>query len=188
MGAIVILILGAGTISTYYNRPPIATTLPDSPYLISWGEEAQTLTAAGPISRPAEVKLSLLNVYMGSIPLIETMTAPAIVLDLGVLISTPSSTEKICAWKLSVNIRRVADENGPLVPPQDSYFAPGKDTELCIESHKSLLIQQEIIFPVPQSETGFLFTTGGPSNIFFTVDVSATGTIRALRAPQEIPG
>ncbi len=191
LGAIVVLILGAGVLSTYYNRlqsPVGAITLPDSPYSVSWDDGVQTLTAAGPISRPANVKLSLLDVHASSISLgVETMTAPALAFNLGALISISSSTGKICDWKFPIYLRRVTDENGTLAPPQDSYFTP-TENNTCIDPAKPIFLEKEIIFPVSASDNNLLFTTGGSSNIFFTIHVSPTGTIDVERAPQEIPG
>ncbi len=195
LGAIIILILGAGIISTFYGSQevpaPLSLTLPDSSYSISWEDSAHIISSSH--SQPpitARTKLSLLHVQRIPLTFTEGISERSgLTLTFGALVSTlSSSTEKICDWKIPIGLRRVADEAGTLVAPQSAYFTPEQNTKLCIEPQKPLLLEKKVIFPIPESESEFLFTTGEPTNVFFTVKVSATGTIQVERAPQEIPG
>lgn len=185
IGAIIVLILGAGVISMYYGkREPAPHALTESPYEISWGDGRQYLLVEGSQSQPVEAKFSLFDVRREQVD-----GKNALALGVWALIlDTASSTKKICAWKLPLNIRRVADENGTLAAPSDTYLESTTEAPACIVPKEPLLIGKKITFPVPASEDEFVFTTGDPSNLFFSVRVSATGTIHVERAPQEIPG
>lgn len=189
LGAIVLLILGAGIISTYFNnKTNVPQILPDSPYSIAWEEASANLVLNGEANRPIRAKFSLLNAQNVSSTTEGTTTRALVFTIDAFILDLSSSTSKICAWKFPINLRRVADELGTLAAPKEAYFESTKDTERCIRPGFPTLVEKNIVFPIPETERGFLFSTDNSSNVLFSVQLNEDGTIGIDRTPQDIPG
>ena len=81
-----------------------------------------------------------------------------------------------------INLRRLIDEAGNFAAPATTQFT-FPDNGGCIGTLGATYENQEVVFPVRASDSPFIFTTGGNSNIFFIILVSDAGQISVQRAP-----
>ena len=82
----------------------------------------------------------------------------------------------------SPNFRLVLSEEGDLMSPINNRF-----NAECLKRDRTYL-DQEVIFVVPETEKEFYITTGGRSNIFFTVTVSENGDLEVEKVYNEEKG
>jgi len=78
----------------------------------------------------------------------------------------------------NLNIRRVVNEEGDMVVPNtDQFHLPGSGG--CMMENNTFYSNQKVIFVVPEDEKSFTITSGGTSNILFTINVlEADGIVR----------
>lgn len=77
-----------------------------------------------------------------------------------------------------IALRRLVDEEGTLAPPEKVNAAFLQDGEgKCVAVPNAAFPDQKVLFVIPSAEREFLFTTGGQSNIFFSVTVRDDGAV-----------
>lgn len=77
-----------------------------------------------------------------------------------------------------IALRRLIDEEGNLAPPENANGAFLQDEEgKCIAVPNAAFPDQKVVFAIPAAEQELLFTTGGQSNIFFSVTIRGDGTV-----------
>lgn len=152
----------------------------DYPYPVSWAEEGARGAAwfFPMIPSPEKIKIefSLEEVSLG------TISAPAGLMKFGGAGSDYDPGEDINALTLKLRIsnksdattcpeltiRRIINEVGDAMRPNTRQFEfPGGGG--CQISPNSTYGGREVIFVVPEGEKQFMFTTGGTSNVFFSV-------------------
>ena len=79
---------------------------------------------------------------------------------------------------LDVDLRMIANEQGDFIAPINRMF-----NAHCFGDNQTYY-NQEVIFEVPSDKKEFIITTGGDSNIFFTVKVLDNGDIEVVK---EVP-
>ncbi|OGZ53974.1 MAG: hypothetical protein A3B25_02755 [Candidatus Ryanbacteria bacterium RIFCSPLOWO2_01_FULL_48_26] len=192
LAAIILLILGAGIISSYFGKPAETTAiLPDSPYSITWENTRGNLILREGETRQVRTKFSLLNIQQTSTPdgKIATSSRTLILTIAAFILDQSSSTSKTCTWKLPISLRRVSDELGTLVLPTETFLESTPITEHCVKPGFPTIAKKNIVFPIPETEHDFLFTTDDdPSHILFSAHLNADETIDVEQIPQEIPG
>ncbi|TSC82864.1 MAG: hypothetical protein G01um101420_46 [Parcubacteria group bacterium Gr01-1014_20] len=137
-----------------------------SPYLVSWSEAGSTFSLSGVSLGPTVAGPDLSDGRGGLYR--EGVTLNALVLHLKI-------TSGKTAECLSVDFRRVLDEEGNLAQPNTFRYKfvdpsiPGSFTGCPMSS--TTYNDQSVIFVVGKDEKEFLLNTGGQSNLFFTVKV-----------------
>jgi hypothetical protein len=84
------------------------------------------------------------------------------------------------------SLRRLINEAGELSPPDNQEFYSSGMKMNCAGSNK-IYLDQEAIFVVPENEKEFTFTTGGKSNIFFSI-INSNGNLNLEKAPTSESG
>ncbi len=147
------------------------------PYPVSWteGGASFSLTGAtlGNVSVPADAATG-----NGSGP-----ATSAYALTFLLKISTGNSPQCI-----PVNMRQLLNEQGDLGAPMNSRFdfpdTRGAQFIGFCPAPNITYTAQKVIFPASENQNQFEFTTGGTSNIFFSVTVNASGTIQLQQEAQ----
>jgi len=140
------------------------------PYPLSWEEDGISFSltgiSLGEISAPGNLTKTLGNYYQVG----EKIYA----LVLGLKIKALESYNYTC---VSLNFRRALNEEGDTaIPNNDQFRFPG--TGGCQATRGVTFNDQKVIFVVPETEKVFTLTTGGKSNIFFTVTVLDDGHLK----------
>lgn len=86
---------------------------------------------------------------------------------------------------LSVDLRRVLNEEGDLAQANSPTFALPNG---CIAAPNATYANQKLFFVVPDSEKEFTLTTGGNSNIFFSVKLTPEGKLNIENLSAETQG
>jgi len=132
------------------------------PYPISWQEEginfSLTGISFGRIPAPDNLLKSSGDHYNKG----EEINALTLILK----IKNPKDNPQC----VNLNIRRELNEEGDMTAPNtDQFRFPSSGG--CILSGTISYAEQKVIFVVPESRKSFNITTGGKSNIFFTINV-----------------
>ncbi len=77
---------------------------------------------------------------------------------------------------LNMNLRRLVNEEGDLAEPITRQFV-FRDTGGCL-TRANATYYQSVDFAVPAQEKSFTITTGGASNIFFSVSVTGDNKLQ----------
>jgi hypothetical protein len=132
------------------------------PYPISWQESGATFyltgMALGKVPAPVNLKKSSGGYYN------QGEEVNALVLTLKI---QASKTYTAC---VPVNLKRELNEEGDMALSNTSQFY-FPDTKGCMPARGASYEDQKVIFVVPESEKTFNITTGGQSNIFFTINL-----------------
>lgn len=86
---------------------------------------------------------------------------------------------------LELKLRRVVNEEGDLTPPNTQEFAFPNG---CVAMPNSTYANQEVIFVVPETDKEFVITTGGNSNVFFSVKFTPDGKLDVENLSAETQG
>jgi hypothetical protein len=133
------------------------------PYPVSWQEEGVTFNltgiSLGKISAPSNLLKNSGGYYEEG----EEVYALTLVLE----VKTPE-TKVEC---MRLNLRRELNEKGDMVAPNtDQFHFPNSPNSMgCVPAKNITYTDQKIIFVVPESENKISITTGGESNIYFTI-------------------
>ncbi len=186
LGAVVLVIavvIAAGVfyVSKKYPSPPAGGPKKTSPaqkespapeqekYQVFWEENG--------------VEFSLTGVSLGKIPASSGLwKIPgvsysageeifALVLDLKIKITEPFGTG------VPLNLRRLLNEEGELLAPNTKGFV-FPDSGGDFGKPNQIYENQKVVFVVPESAKEFNITTGGKTNIFFTITVSGDGSLK----------
>lgn len=84
------------------------------------------------------------------------------------------------------SLRRLINEEGDLLPPDNQDFYSANMKMGCAGPNRTYS-DQEVIFVVPENEKEFTFTTGGKSNIFFSV-TNLNNNLTVEKAPTSESG
>lgn len=95
----------------------------------------------------------------------------ALVLDLKIKILDPFGTS------VPFNLRRLLNEAGELMAPNTKEFI-FSDSGSNFGKPNQIYENQKVIFVVPESAKEFIITTGGKTNIFFTITVQPDGALK----------
>ena len=140
------------------------------PYVISWKEDGidffLTGISFGKTVAPERLK-KLSGEYYNSGEEINALT-------LTFKIANTQNKYK-CA---DINIRRVINEEGDMIHPNtDQFHFPGSGG--CMMENNTSYQDQKVIFVVSEDEKNFVITSGGTSNVLFTINVlEADGIVR----------
>lgn len=189
LGAAVLLIaavLAAGVfyVSQKYKSGPPKKTTPvvqketpqaeqkEENFLLSWKEDGAelnlTAVSLGKISAPAGLwKIPGVSYAVGE-------EIHALVLDLKIKI-----TDSFGAT-IPLNLKRLLNEAGEFQSPNTKGFV-FPDSGGDFGRPNQIYENQKVIFVVPEGTKEFNITTGGKTNIFFTVTVQLDGTLKVAK-------
>ncbi len=137
------------------------------PFPLSWQEDGISYSLAGVslgriVAPPGLIKTSVENFNPG-----EEIYALTLVFKI------KSSQDA----SVPMNFRMELNEEGDMAVPNTRQFMfPGTGGQLAIQN--ITYTDQRVIFVVPESQKVFNITTGGKSNIFFTVTVLENGQLK----------
>jgi|GEM_PF-3400237 len=146
------------------------------PYAISWKEDGidffLTGISLGKTLAPERLKKSSVDYYSSG----EEVNALTLTFKI-----TNAQNKYECA---NLNIRRVINEEGDMFSPNtDQFHFPGSGG--CMMENNTSYQDQKVIFVVPENEKSFVITSGGTSNVLFTINVlEADGIVRQQPALQ----
>lgn len=154
------------------------------PYPVSWVEGGIQFDLTGvSLGKRAYPASNLLN--MDSSASGQNFYPPGWVGNLlifSVKVSNKTQAGNSCA---PLTMRRVVNEEGDMAPPNIAKF--NFPSGGCGIDANTTYTGQEIPFVVPETENEFTLTTGGSSNIFFSVS-AASGTIRVENISEQKQG
>jgi hypothetical protein len=146
------------------------------PYPVSWIEH-WSYTYNNVDWEDASTSFDLTGVAIGAVTSTDQV---ALTFKINNTVSPSSQETSNC---VPLYIRRVLDEQGDLqAPDQNTWTLPG---DYCVQGNQAYF-NQIITFPIMASETSFLFTTGGTSNIYFEIAV-INGTLKVQQLASGIP-
>lgn len=93
-----------------------------------------------------------------------------------------SNGSRVSAETVPLNIRRLTNEEGDFAPPDTPRFV-FSDTGGDAINRNATYSDQPVVFKVGETERQFELTTGGASNIFFSVTVSYDGAVSVEKEP-----
>jgi len=147
------------------------TTLP-YPYPVSWTEKGADVDLIG-VSFGDMVVTNYSALYNYSDPKTSAYKVGEKIhtLILHLKINTHNSVD--C---FPLNLRRLLNEEGDLLSPNTSQFRFKSGG--CFMDANQVYPDNQVIFVVPETEREFYITTGGASNIYFTITILADGSVK----------
>lgn len=85
------------------------------------------------------------------------------------------------SYCIPVNMRRLLNEEGDLEPPSNSQFQFSANGVASCALNNTTYQNQKVIFVKSADDKDFEFTTGGASNIFFSVSILKNGKIKIAK-------
>ncbi|MDP2598545.1 MAG: hypothetical protein Q8P49_01805 [Candidatus Liptonbacteria bacterium] len=144
------------------------------PYPVSWEDSGVqfdlTAVSLGKKTYPASSLLNLESPVPGSSYYTEGQMVNTVTLI--VKVSNKTTYDNDCA---RLAVRRVTNEEGDVAPPNISKF--NFPSGSCGIDANTTYVGQEIPFVVSGADKDFTFTTGGSSNIFFSISAE-NGAVR----------
>ncbi|GEM_PF-6553046 len=178
--------------ATSSTTKPAATVNFQSPYPVSWedGGASFSLTGVALGYTPAQADPNLrppthsrlLNLQATSSGGYYQIGVNVYALTLKLKITTAVSYSNTNC--LEPQLRRVINEEGDLALPNTKQFSFANG---CVATPDTTT-NQEVSFVVPESETEFTVTTGGASNIFFSVKLTPDGKLNVENISAETRG
>ena len=160
-------------------RKPQASSTFAFPYPVTWTEGSIEFDVTGVFWGTITATPDLVNGQGNPYPASSTINA----LVLSFKVSNNSSSQA----SVPLNIRRLADEQGDLEQSASpSFIFPVTGTNLL--GPLRTYADEKVVFVVPDDLRNFVFTTGGASNAFFSVDIQDDWTVKIQKEPTSESG
>lgn len=147
------------------------------PYPVFWEEDGFQFTLTkvglGKISAPANLfKSSGFSFFFSDYYKLGELV-PALILTFKIEV-LPEHKFSVC---VPMKMRRLLNEEGDLAVPNSKQFVFPESRD-CHAKPNATYENQRVIFVVPEAEKEFYITTGGKTDMFFTITVTEDGSLK----------